>query len=262
MKFKNIVIYLAFLAFVGSVWAQHVVTDARIDGFHGSIKSSDQTMYAAVVKGEQMQRGDLLEHLRAEYNKNGYRRSMEFLGNHDSVLFRSRYKHDGFGLTTLEHIVAPDESVIGRTYYLYDANNILKEWYVEDAERQVENRVLISYDGQGRVDKRSYNDQFNNIYKRELYTYGAGDNVEKTVVLDSKGNKVQELRYEYDNNNMPVSQTVYDYSENPGEPEVTFTVWKYQYDSHGNWIQKVEYEMDNFNMEPLYITERHLEYYE
>lgn len=262
MKFKNIIISMAFLAFAGNLAAQHTDVDARADGFHDAIQRSDQTMYEAVVDNGEMQRGDMLEHLRTQYSKKGYRQSMEFLDRHDSVLFRSRYKHDGFGLVTLEHIVAPDESVIGRTYYLYNANNVLKEWYVEDAERQVENRVLIQYDGQGRVSKRSYNDQANNVFKRETYTYGAGDNVATTVVFDSKGNKVQERRYEYDGNNMPVSQTVYDYSENPKEPEMTFTVWKYKYDSHGNWIQKVEYEMDNFNMEPIYITERHLEYYQ
>lgn len=258
---KGILTGLVFCAIAGSSWGQPYKMDAQLDGFHGAIKSSDQTMYEAVVENDQMQRGSILEHLRTAYNAKGYRSSMEFVDTQGKVLFRSRYKHDGFGLTTLEHIVSPDEQVIGRTYYLYDANNVLKEWYVEDAERQVENRVLIHYDGLGRVDKRSYNDQFNNIFKREHYTYGADGNISTSVVYDRDGNKVQEWRWEYDDHNMPVSQTLYDYSENPKEPEMYLTVWKYRYDSNGNWIQKTEYNMENFDMHPVCITERHLEYF-
>ncbi len=262
MKFKSLIIVLAFLSFTGLISAQQYASDAQIDGFHGKIKSSDQTLYEAAVEGDKMSRGLLLEHLRTLYNGKGWRRSMEFLDARGRVLFRSRYRHDGFGLTTLEHIVAPNDSVIGRTYYIYNANNILTEWYVEDVERQVENRVLIHYDAKGRVDKRSYNDQFNNIYKLEVYTYGEDGNMAKAVVFDSQANKVQERRYEYDEHNEPVSQTIYDYSENPKEPEMTLTIWKYQYDNQGNWIQKVEYNMEDFNMIPQYITERKLEYFE
>ncbi len=262
MKFRSIIFVLAFLSFAGIVAAQQYAVDAKIDGFRGKIKSSDQTLYEAVVEGDVMSRGMLLEHLRTQYNGKGWRRSMEFLDRGGKVLFRSRYRHDGFGLTTLEHIVSPTDSVIGRTYYIYNANNILTEWYVEDVERQVENRVLIHYDARGRMDKRSFNDQFNNIYKLEDYTYGEDGNIAKVVVYDSQGSKVQERRYEYDEYNEPVSQTIYDYSENPKEPEMTFTIWKYQYDANGNWIQKVEYDMEDFNMIPQYITERKLEYFE
>lgn len=262
MKIKTALVALVFLSLASAMQAQKYPVDAAIDGFKGLIKSCRTTTYEALVQNDKMVHGQVMEVLMANYGRNGYRRSMEFLGAKDSVLFRSRYKHDGFGLTTLEQIVAPDESVIGRTYYLYNASNILTEWYVEDVERQVENRVLIHYDAQGRVDKRSYNDQFNEIFKRENYTYGLDGNIQKTVVLDNTGAKVQEWRYEYDEHNMPVSQTLYDYSESSVEPEVSFTVYKYKYDGQGNWIQKVEYEMDNFNLNPVYIIERKLAYYE
>ncbi|MDY5969731.1 MAG: hypothetical protein SPJ13_06950, partial [Bacteroidales bacterium] len=241
MKIKTVLTAFVFLSLGYVMQAQKYPMDATIDGFKGLIKSCHTTTYEALVQNDKMVHGPVMEVLTSNYGRNGYRKTMEFLGTKDSVLFRSRYKHDGFGLTTLEQIVAPDESIIGRTYYLYNANNVLTEWYVEDAERQVENRVLIHYDAQGRVDKRSYNDAFNEIFKRENYTYGPDGNIQKTVVFDITGTKVQEWRYEYDEHNMPVSQTLYDYSESAVEPEVSFVVYKYKYDQHGNWIQKVEY---------------------
>ena len=253
---------VAFVALCGTAQAQQYPRDAAIDGFHGQVKDCKTTTYEALVQDGKMVHGMVLETLRAYYASNGNKKSMEFLGMQDSVLFRSRYKHDGFGLTTLEQVVSPDEHVIGRTYYLYNANNVLTEWYVEDAERQVEGRVLMHYDAQGRVDKRSYNDQFNDVFKRENYTYGVDGNIQKTVVADRTGAKVQERRYEYDEHNMPVSQTLYDYSEGAEEPEMTFTVYRYKYDEQGNWIQRVEYEMDDFNLNPTYIVERKIAYYE
>ena len=261
MKIKTLLAAALFLV-VGSVaMAQNNTTDARQDGFQGKVKSVDQKLYEARVAGDQMERGDMLEHLQTIYTSRGYRKSMAFLDvNEKGVVFRTRYKHDGFGLMTLEHIVDPQENVIGRTYYLYDKNNVLSETYVEDAERQVENRILYIYNGQGRLAQRSYNDPFNEIYKREVYSYDGRGNVVRTVVFDRTKKKIQEWRYEYDEHNQPVSQTLFDYTE--AEPEQFATLFVYRYDEQGNWIQKTEYTLEGARTTPVFITERTIEYFE
>lgn len=261
MKVKALFIAAAIIAFLGSATAQTYKSDVRIDGFHGNVKQVEQKLYEARVVGETMERGELMENLQTLYTTRGYRKSMTFLSvGEQDVIFRTRYKHDGFGLVTLEHIVDPQERVIGRTVYIYDAQNRLTETYVEDAERQVENRVLIIYDGQGRVSQRSYNDPFNNIYKREVYSYTKNGNIAITKVFNSEKKKIQELRYEYDEHNMVVSQTLFDYTED--EPEVFVTLFVYRYDKQGNWIQKTEYTLENDRTVPQFITERFIEYFE
>lgn len=250
-----------FALWVGSAQAQTYKTDVTLDGYQGKVKNVEQKLYEAVVRQDKMERGELMEHLQTVYNSKGLRKNMTFLSTGENdVIFRTRYKHDGFGLMTLEHIVDPEEKVIGRTYYLYDKSNVLSEVYVEDAERQIENRTLMYYDGQGRLSQRSYNDPFNEIYKREVYTYDGRGNISKTVVLDGNKKKMQEWRYEYDEHNQPVSQTLYDYTE--AEPEVFITLFVYRYDDKGNWVQKTEYTLDNERTIPQFITERTIEYFD
>ena len=261
MKTKIVLAATLFIAFFGAVSAQNYKTDVVIDGFTGRVSGVDQKLYEARVSGGEMERGTMLEHLQTVYNSKGHRKSMTFLSTGENdIIFRTRYKHDGFGLVTLEQVVDPSENVVGRTYYIYDQNNVLSETYVEDAERQVESRVRIYYDNKGRVSQRSYNDPKNDIYKREVYTYDVNGDVARAVVFDRSKKKVKELRYEYDEYHQPVSQTVYDYTE--AEPEVFVTLFRYQYDDKGNWIQKVEYVLDNDRTTPVYITERHLEYFQ
>ena len=143
----------------------------------------------------------------------------------------------------------------------HDADLILTEVYVEDEERQIESRVLYKYDAQGRVSQLSYNDHENNVFRREMYIYGENDNIFKTVVFNGKGDKVQEIRYEYDEHNEPVSSTLYDYYEDPNEPELTITLYEYRYDEEGNWVTRYEYVLDNDKKIPTYIVERDIRYF-
>ena len=261
MKIKIVLIATLFLGIIASAGAQKYRTDAQIDGFRGNVKAVDQRLYEASVRENQMERGELMEHLQTSYTSRGHRKQMAFLSvGENDVIFRTRYKHDGFGLITLEHIVDPQENIIGRTYYLYDANNVLSETYVEDAERQVENRILYIYDNAGRLSQKSYNDPFNEIYKREVYTYGPDGNIARSVVFDRTKKKMQEWRFEYDEYNNPVTQTLYDYTED--EPEVFITIFRYQYDKNGNWLQKTEYTLEGDTATPVFITERHFEYFQ
>ena len=200
----------------------------------------------------------MLENLVTAYNSKGWRKTMTYVTPEDNVIFRSRFKHDGFGLATVEQIVDNNEQVIGRTYYSYDAQNVLKEMWVEDADRQIESRTLVNYDAQGHLVQRSLNDAAGNIYRREVFTY-SGDNATKKVVFDRNGRKMQEWRYEYDDNNEPVTQTLYDYSE--AEPEMYITVFSYEYDAHGNWTRRVESELVNGDPVMQYIVTREIEYY-
>ena len=192
------------------------------------------------------------------YNSKGWRKTMTYVTPEADVIFRSRFKHDGFGLTTVEQIVDNNENVIGRTYYSYDAHNVLKETWVEDADRQIESRTQYRFDAQGHLMQRSINDANGNIFKREVYTY-SGNNVEKKVVFDRFGKKMQEWRYEYDENNQPVSQTLYDYSE--AEPEMYITIFQYEYDGHGNWTRRTESELIDGDPIPQYIVTREIEYF-
>lgn len=247
-----------FLSLGFNATAQHL-TDAQQDGFRGAINTVDQIVYEAKVYNEQMERGAVLEHLQTVYAANGHRKTMTYLTNEEDIIFRTRYKHDGFGLITLEHILDPQEHVIGRTYYVYDKNNVLAETYVEDAERQVESRIRYQYNTLGRISQCSFNDALNNVFKREVYTYNQQGQIRIAVVYDSEGHKVFERRYEYDTHGEPVSLTLYDYTED--EPEVFVTLYRYRYDDQGNWLQKTEYTLENDNAIPQYITERKLTYF-
>lgn len=259
MKIKKILAAALFLAFATVAGAQSG-HDLQDDGLHGAVKRVDAVMYEARYDfHDNLERGDQMEHLVTEYNAKGQRRNQVYLSVAEDVIFRTRYKHDGFGLTTLEHIVDNQERIIGRTYYVYDADHTLIEIYVEDAERQVESRVRLKHDNLGRVDQRSFNDQFNDVFKREVYTFNSNGTINKAVVYDRSKQKVQEKRWEYDEQGEPTSYTLYDYTEE--EPEMFVTVYEREYDSHGNWIKCTEYEVLGERRLPAYTTIRTIEYF-
>ena len=237
------------------------ISDAQRDGLHGEVQDVFAVMYEADEQATSPQRGSVMERLKTVYNQKGQRRSQSYLSNEEDMIFKTKYKHDGFGLVTLEHILDPEENVIGRTYYIYDADLVLTEMYIEDEERQIESRVLYKYDAQGRICQRNYNDHENNVYRREVYIYGVGDNIYKTVVYDAKGTKVQEIRYEYDEHNERVSSTMYDYNDSPEDPELTITLYEYRYDEEGNWVTRYEYLLEDSKKIPQYIVERDIKYY-
>ena len=272
MKTKIVLLSLIFLGMALVGVAQKPANDVAIDGLHGKVKNVVKITYEARTDFQGVtSEGDLLERLETAYNSKGWRKTMTYVTPEADVIFRSRFKHDGFGLTTLEQIVDNNENIIGRTYYSYDAQNTLKETWVEDSERQIESRTLLRYDAQGRLLQRSLNDAAGNSYKREVFSY-EGNNVSKKVVFDRNGKKMQEWRYEYDENNEPVSQTLYDYSEaykgkeNPSyfdeaEPEMYITIFQYEYDDHGNWTRRTESELEDGDPKMQYIVTREIEYY-
>lgn len=259
MKIKAFLFIAVFIGFGLSANAQKLATDAVLDGLNGKVKNVTKITYEARTDFQGVtSEGDMLERLETAYNSKGWRKTMTYVTPEADVIFRSRFKHDGFGLTTVEQIVDNNENIIGRTYYSYDAQNVLKEMWVEDADRQIESRTLVRFDAQGRMVQRSLNDAAGNIYKREVFTY-IGSNVDKKVVFDRTGKKMQEWRYEYDENNEPVSQTLYDYSE--AEPEMTITIFQYEYDSHGNWTRRTESELIDGDPKMQYIVTREIEYF-
>ena len=234
--------------------------DLKDDELHGDVKRVDAKMYESSYDlHDSLVNGEQLEHLVTEYNNKGQRRSQTYLSVAEDVIFRTRYKHDGFGLTTLEHIVDNQEQIIGRTYYVYDAEHTLTEIYVEDAERQVESRMLLKHDGQSRISQRSYNDHVNQIFKREVYTYNPNGTINKAVVYDRSKNKVQEKRWEYDEHGYPTSYTLFDYTED--EPEMFVTLYVREYDEHGNWVRCTEYDVLGDRHIPTYTTVRTIDYF-
>lgn len=259
MKMNNI-LAIVTAVFMGTCAYAQSGHDLQDDELHGDVKRVDAVMYEARYDlNDNLEKGDQLEHLVTEYNAKGQRRQQMYLSVAEDVIFRTRYKHDGFGLTTLEHIVDNQDHVIGRTYYLYDAEHTLTESYVEDAERQIESRLLLKHDGMGRITERSFNDHVNEIFKREVYVYNADGSINKAVVYDRSKKKVQEKRWEYDEQGYAKSYTLYDYTEE--EPEMFVTVYKRDYDSHGNWVSCTEYEVLGDRMLPVYTTVRTIEYF-
>ena len=209
MRISKILLALTALVLCTAASAQ-TGRDLQDDELHGAVKRIDSRMYEAHFDlNDNLERGEQLEHLVTEYKQNGFRRSQTYLSVAEDIIFRTRYKHDGFGLTTLEHIVDNQEHVVGRTYYVYDAEHTLTEVYVEDAERQVESRMLLKHDPMGRINERSFNDHRNDIFKREVYTYNDDGTIRKAVVYDRSKQKVQEKRWEYDEQGYPTSYTLY-----------------------------------------------------
>ena len=259
MKINKIFAAILFLSLGVMVSAQSG-HDLKDDGLHGTVKRVDAVMYEAHYDfNDDVERGEQMEHLVTEYNTKGQRRSQIYLCVAEDIIFRTRYKHDGFGLTTLEHVVDNQDRVIGRTYYVYDADHTLTEVYVEDVERQVESRMLLKHDNAGRIEQRSYNDQFNDIYKREKYVYNEDGTINKAVVYDRSKQKIQEKRWEYDEQGEPTSYTLYDYTEE--EVEMFVTVYEREYDAHGNWVRCTEYEVLGDRKLPTYTTIRSIEYF-
>ena len=259
MKIKTLFTFAIFASLAATLSAQKPANDVAIDGLHGKVKNVTKITYEARTDFQGVtSEGDILERLETAYNSKGWRKTMTYVTPEADVIFRSRFKHDGFGLTTVEQIVDNNDNVIGRTYYSYDAQNTLKEMWVEDVDRQIESRTLVRFDAQGRLVQRSLNDAAGNIYKREVFTY-VGNNVDKKVVFDRNGKKMQEWRYEYDENNEPVSQTLYDYSE--AEPEMYVTIFQYEYDSNGNWTRRTESELQDGDPVMQHIVTREIEYF-
>ena len=251
------IIAITTIAATASAQSGH---DLQDDNLHGSVKRVDAVMYEASYDlNDNLVQGEQLEHLVTEYNQKAQRRQQIYLSVAEDIIFRTRYKHDGFGLTTLEHVVDNKDRVIGRTYYIYDANHTLTEVYVEDEERQVESRMLLSHDGLGRISERSYNDHANDVYKREVYTYNQDGTIRKAVVYDRSRQKVQEKRWEYDGNGYTTSYTLYDYTEE--DPEMFVTLYHRDYDAHGNWVKCTEYDLLGDRMIPTYTTIRTIEYF-
>ena len=259
---KKQTLILALLLCVGSVsaFAQGTHRETSVDGLKGAVRQVNSMMYTAIVENDAMRRGAPLEHLETVYNSKGQRRSMSYLSTEEEVVFRTRYKHDAFGVTTLEQVVDNNEEVIGRTYYIYNDQFVLTESYVEDAERQVENRIRYKYDGSGRLIQRSYNDALGQVYRREMYRYNGDGTILSNTIYNRQDQKVMEIRYEYDRQRQPITKTVFDYSD--VEPEVFVTLYRYQYDEQGNWIQRTEYSVEGSNRIPEYITERSIQYFE
>ena len=251
-----------FFCGLATVSAQTAQRESEQDGFVGNVKKVATTLYEARVDRDgDMQYGEQLERIETLYNEKGQRRSMTFLSpDEDDMLFRSRYKHDGFGLVTLEHIVDNHEQIIGRTYYIYDKNLTLTESYVEDAERQIEHRVLYRYDAGGRLAERSYNDAKNNVYRREVYSYDFEGAVHRTSVFDRSKTKILDYNYEYDSHQQPINVTTYDYTDD--DAEVSTTLYQYKYDSRGNWVQRTQYTLEKDNAVPTFITNRKIEYFD
>lgn len=251
------IIAITTIAATASAQSGH---DLQDDELHGSVKRVDAVMYEASYDlNDNLVQGEQLEHLITEYNQKAQRRQQIYLSVAEDIIFRTRYKHDGFGLTTLEHVVDNKDRVIGRTYYIYDADHTLTEVYVEDEERQVESRMLLSHDGLGRISERSYNDHANDVYKREVYTYNQDGTIRKAVVYDRSRQKVQEKRWEYDGNGYITSYTLYDYTEE--DPEMFVTLYHRDYDAHGNWVKCTEYDLLGDRMIPTYTTIRTIEYF-
>jgi hypothetical protein len=259
MKANKILALIAAVAVSACALAQ-TGRDLQDDELKGSVKRVDAVMYEATYDlNDNLVNGDQLEHLVTEYRENGQRRAQTYLSVAEDIIFRTRYKHDGFGLTTLEHVVDNNDQVIGRTYYIYDADHTLTEVYVEDAERQVESRMLLKHNAEGQICERSFNDHVNEIYKREVYRFNPDGSVNKGVVYDRSKQKVQEKRWEYDEQGYITSYTLYDYTEE--EPEMFITLYKREYDAHGNWVKCTEYELLGDRMLPLYTTVRTIEYF-
>ena len=259
MRTSKILVAMLTLA-LGYGAAAQSGRDLQDDEMHGAVKRVDAVMYEASFDLEDnLVKGDQMEHLVTEYRPDGGRRSQTYLSVAEDVIFRTRYKHDGFGLTTLEHVVDNQDRVIGRTYYVYDANHTLIEVYVEDAERQVESRMRLKHDNLGRIEQRSFNDQFNNIFKREKYVYNGDGTINKAVVYDRTKQKIQEKRWEYTDQGDMKSYTLYDYTEE--EVEMFVTVYEREYDAHGNWIKCTEYEVLGDRKLPMYTTIRTIEYF-
>lgn len=264
MKIRNLLIISTLAVLPFSMGAQTANrSEAESDGLTGPVKKVSTMVYEAVVDRDgEMQYGDQLEKTETVYNEKGQRRSMSFYSTEeDNMMFRSRYKHDGFGLTTLEHIVDNNEQVIGRTYYIYNKDLVLSESYVEDAERQIEHRVHYKYDESGRLIQRTYTDAKDEVYRKEVYNLDFSGAIHHTSIYDRQNTKIRDFHYEYDSHQQPINITVYDYTDE--DPDLSTTLYQYKYDTKGNWIQKTQYELrEKGEAVPTFITNRKVEYFE
>ena len=102
MKRQTLILAILLYVATAGVWAQGTHRETAVDGLKGAVRQVNSMMYAAVVDNDAMRRGAPLEHLETVYNSKGQRRSMSYLSTEEEVVFRTRYKHDAFGVTTLD----------------------------------------------------------------------------------------------------------------------------------------------------------------
>lgn len=106
MKIKTFVLSFLFVGLASMATAQKPANDVAIDGLHGKVKNVVKMTYEARTDFQGVtSEGDMLERLETAYNSKGWRKTMTYVTPEADVIFRSRFKHDGFGLTTLEQIV-------------------------------------------------------------------------------------------------------------------------------------------------------------
>ena len=107
MKVKIALIAVLFVGFLGSASAQKYKSDVELDGYHGKIMNVEQKLYEARVYGDQMERGELMEHLQGRIKRNGAERFI-------NKLF-VKIKFSDFQQTTVECVgYAPNLEIYAR----------------------------------------------------------------------------------------------------------------------------------------------------
>jgi len=197
------------------------------DGLKGKVSFIEESVYIAVYKFGEAQKGSLIWKETAKYDENGNRTETNYSDSRTSWEHKYVYKYDENG-NQIESDKLYSSGGLERKYiYKYDekGNQIERNEYNSDGS--LERKYIYKYDEKGnRIERNDYNSEGSLAYKY-IYKY------------DEKGNNL-EINGFYPDGSLEFKNT-----------------FEYEFDKIGNWIKVITLTSDKSNT----ITERLIEYY-
>ena len=224
---KIILVILSVLCLVSCNQSEKK-NDLTEENLKGKVKSIKETLYEAVDKFGQIEKGDVLNNYFNIYNEKGNKIEENRYDSDGSLYFKDTYKYDEKGNKIEENRYNSDGSLYSKTTYKYDEKgNMIEDNFYDSDDGSFIYKNTYKYDEKGnKIEEYHYDEDGKFIYKN-------------TYKYDEKGNIIEEKIYHSD-----------------GRFGNTYT-YKYEYDKNNNWTQRIKYK----NTIPRRITERIIEYY-
>ena len=201
--------------------------DLTEENLKGKVKSIKETLYEAVDKFGQIEKGNWFNNYFTIYDKKG------------NIIEENDYDSDG--------------SLNSKTTYKYDEKGNKIEENDYDSDGRLSYKYTYKYDEKGNIIEENHYDSDGRLRSKYTYKYDKKGNMIEANFYNSDGSLSFKFTYKYDEKGNMIEVTYYD-----SDGSLNYkTTYKYEYDKNNNWTQKIQYR----NTIPNIITERIIEYY-
>ena len=205
--------------------------DLTEENLKGKVKSIKETLYEAVDKFGQIEKGNWFNNYFTIYDKKG------------NIIEENDYDSDG--------------SLNSKTTYKYDEKGNKIEENDYDSDGRLDSKTTYKYDEKGNIIEENHYDSDGRLDSKTTYKYDEkGNTIEKNYYSYSDGRLDSKITYKYNEKGNTIEENDYYYSDGRLDSKTTYK-YKYEYDKNNNWTQKIQYR----NTIPNIITERIIEYY-